>query len=172
MIFLISLVFLTSCGSRVERLSSPLLTLSKQEPALSGSGQFLALIVDQNGRPTVQLRNLRSGKILPLRSLSRNQPHSSPSLSWNGRYLAVITQRFNRRQAIIKDRLTGRTFQLPIPGERVPIRLSLASDASQLAMQFSHKGKWKIEIFDISKNIEPDLPSGMRVSTPVQELNR
>ena len=67
----------------------------QQEPALSGDGSKLAVIVDQRGRPTVQLRNLRGGDRLPLRHLNRQQPHSSPSLSWNGRYLAVIIQRGN-----------------------------------------------------------------------------
>ena len=92
--------------AKVERLPGRLISTSQQEPALSGDGEKLALIIDQNGRPTVQLRELRSGKIIPLRSLSRHQPHSSPSLSWNGRYLAVITQRNNLRLAIILDRIT------------------------------------------------------------------
>ena len=45
--------------------------------------------------------------------LNRRQPHSSPSLSWNGRYLALITQRRQRRLAVIADRLTGRLHPLP-----------------------------------------------------------
>ena len=80
---------------------------------------MLAVIVDQRGRPTVQLRDLRDGKILPLRHFSRHQPHSSPSLSWNGRYLAVITQKGNRRLTIIEDPLTGRIHPLPLQGGEI-----------------------------------------------------
>jgi len=99
-----------------------------------------------------------------LRHLSRNQPHSSPSLSWNGRYIAVIAQRGNRRLAIIEDRLTGRSHKLPIPGERTPVRLSLAPDGSQLALQVAEKGKWRVELFDLRDKIEPDQPSGRNSS--------
>ena len=126
---------------------------------MSGNGEKIAFIVDYNGKSSVQLRDLRSGNILPLRHLSRNQPHSSPSLSWNARYVAVIGQRGNRRLAIIEDRLTGRSHQLPIPGERTPVRLSLAPDGRQLALQLAERGQWRVELFDLSQKIEPDQPS-------------
>ena len=71
---------------------------------MSGNGEKLAFIVDYQGRPSVELRDLRNGNVLPLRHLSRNQPHSSPSLSWNGRYIAVIAQRGAKRLIIIEDR--------------------------------------------------------------------
>ena len=142
------------------QLQSGLLNVSEQEPALSGNGEKLALITDLNGRPTVQMRDLRNGNLIQLRHLSRHQPHSSPALSWNGRYLAVISQRGNRRLAIIEDRLTGRSHHLPLPGERTPIRISLAPDATQLAVQIADKGKWKVELFDLTQKIEPDLPIG------------
>ena len=97
----------------------------------------------------MQLRDLLNGKILPLRHLGRHQPHSSPSLSWNGRYLAVLGQRRNKRLVFIEDRLTGRIHQLPIPGERQAIRLSLSPDGSQLAIQLAEEGKWRIQLFDL-----------------------
>ena len=152
--------------SRVDRIQGKFVTQNQQDPAISGDGTKLALIVDYNGRPTIELRDLRNGQILPLRHFSRNQPHSSPSLSWNGRYVAVITQRGNRRLVIIEDRLSGRNYQLPIPGERIPVRLSLAPDASQLALQFSEKGQWRIELFDLRQKIELDQPSGMSLFQP------
>ena len=46
--------------------------------------------------------------IQALPQLKRHQPHSSPSLSWNGRYIALITQHGRRRMAVIADRLNGR----------------------------------------------------------------
>ena len=163
---LISCIGLCSCSGRIERIQQGQFeTRNQQDPALSGNGEKLAFIVEYNGRPSVQLRDLRNGRILPLRHLSRNQPHSSPSLSWNGRYLAVIAQRGNRRLAIIEDRLTGRSHQLPIPGERIPVRLSLAPDGSQLALQVAEKGKWRVELFDLRDKIEADQPIGRNFPT-------
>ncbi len=150
---------LAGCMSKVDRLPNSLLKLSKHDPALSGNGNKLALIVDKKNGSSVELQDLLKGTSLPLRYLSRHQPHSSPSLSWNGRYIAVITQRGNRRLAIIEDQLTGRVHKLPVPGERVPVRLSLSPDASQLAMQLSENGKWRIEVFNLSEIIEPDQPN-------------
>ena len=143
------------------------MAVSKQDPALSGDGEKLALIVDQNGRPTVQLRDLRNGNILPLRHFRRNQPHASPSLSWNGRYIAVIAQRGNRRIAIIEDRLMGEKHTIPIPGERIPIRLSLSPDGGKLALQIADKGQWRIELFDLTPRLELDQPTGSSGSTPI-----
>ncbi len=156
---------LCSCMGRVERIQASFGTRNQQDPALSANGDNLALIVDYNGRPSVQLRDLRNGKILPLRHLSRNQPHSSPSLSWNARYVAVIGQRGNRRLAIIEDRVTGRSHQLVMPRDRIPVRLSLAPDGSQLALQVIEKGQWRIELFDLRKKIELDQPKLRSKST-------
>ena len=160
---LIGCIFLCSCTGRVQRIKGQFEQRNQQDPALSGNGEKLAFIVNYNGRPSVQLRDLRNGNLLPLRHLSRNQPHSSPSLSWNARYVAVIGQRGNRRLAIIEDRLTGRSHQLPIPGERIPIRLSLAPDGRQLALQVAERGQWRVELFDLSQKIEPDQPSGRSI---------
>ncbi len=164
-VLIIGCLGLCSCIAKVDRLQGSLLNGSQKDPALSANGEKLALIVDQNGRPTVQLRDLRNGKILPLRYLRRHQPHSSPSLSWNGRYIAVIAQRGNRRLAIVEDRLTGRIHQLVVPGERIPIRLSLAPDGSKLALQVAEQGQWKIQLFDLTHKIELDQPSGVLRTT-------
>ncbi len=157
--------------SDVQRLPSGYLSNSQEEPALSGNGEKLALIVDKNGRASVQLRDVSSGRVIPLNNLSRHQPHSSPSLSWNGRYLALIVQRGNKREVIIDDRQTGKIFQVRISGGRTPLRLSLAPDATQLAMQLADKGQWRIELFDLSQNLEPDQPSGIRSASQVTSLD-
>ena len=157
-----SFIGLSSCTNRIDGLQGQFDIRNQQDPALSGDGTKLALIVDYNGKPTIELRDLRNnGRYISLRSFSRNQPHSSPSLSWNARYIAVIAQQGNRRLAIIEDRLTGRRHQFPIPRERIPVRLSFAPDASKLALQFSENGKWRIELFDLRQNIELDQPSGI-----------
>ena len=73
---------LVGCSGRVDRASGGLLAKSQQDPALSGNGQWLAVISDLRGRQTVQLRNVSNGSIQALPQLKRHQPHSSPSLSW------------------------------------------------------------------------------------------
>ncbi|WP_186501144.1 Tol biopolymer transporter periplasmic protein [Synechococcus sp. A15-60] len=156
----------TGCSGRSQRAPGSLLPEQQQEPALSGDGRKLAVITDQRGRATVQLKDLRDGRSLPLRHLNRNQPHSSPSLSWNGRYLAVIVQRGNRRMVLVEDRLSGRAHPLRLPSGRNPVRLSLAPDARRLAVQTAERGRWQVEILDLSGVLEPDNPGGLRQSTP------
>ena len=156
------------CSGRAQRAPGSLLPEQQQQPALSGNGTKLALIVDQRGRPTVQLKNLRGGGRLPLRHLNRHQPHSSPSLSWNGRYLAVIIQRGNRRLVLIEDRLNGRAHPLRLPSGRNPVRLSLSPDARQLAVQTAERGRWQVELLDLSGLLEPDRGGGLRQTNPAE----
>lgn len=126
------------------------------------------MISELRGRPTVLLRN-ENGSIQPVPQLRRHQPHSSPSLSWNGRYLALITQRGQRRLAIVLDRLNGRLHPLPLPGGRDPIRLSLAPDARKLALQVADQGQWRVEVLDLSEMLEPDLAAGAALTTSAIE---
>ncbi|MCX5932326.1 MAG: Tol biopolymer transporter periplasmic protein [Cyanobacteria bacterium] len=140
--------------------------LSRQDPALSGDGRLLASVIERQGRSTVLLQERSSGRVLPLRHLSRWQPHSSPSLSWRGRYLAVIVQRGDRRLAVIEDRLTNRLLPLPLPGGREPVRLSLAPDGQRLALQLVAAGRWRVEVFDLAGVLELDPPAGDLLRTP------
>ena len=156
---------LVGCNGRSERAGGALLGSSQQAPALSGSGEWLAVVSDRRGRPTVQLRRLSDGSVVSVPQLSRHQPHSSPSLSWNGRYLAAITQRGRRRLAVT-DRLNGRMHPLPLPGGRDPVQLSLAPDAQQIALQVTDQGRWRVEVLDLSDLLEPDRPPGQSLSTP------
>lgn len=159
---------IAGCSGRTQRAPASLFPEQQQEPALSGDGSKLALIVDQRGRPTVQLKDLRGGGRLPLRHLNRHQPHSSPSLSWNGRYLAVIIQRGNRRLVLIEDRLNHRAHPLRLPSGRNAVRLSLAPDARQLAVQTADRGRWQVELLDLSGLLEPDRPGGLRETNPAE----
>ncbi len=162
-------VGVVACNERSSRAPTGLLPAQKHDPALSADGSFLAVIEDQNGRPTVQLRDIRGGRSLRLRHLARHQPHSSPSLSWNGRYLAVIIQRGNHRLVLIEDRLSGKAHPLRLPSGRDPVRASLAPDARQLAIQTADQGRWRIEVIDLSRLLEPDKPGGQRSSTPGEQ---
>ena len=116
----------------------------------------------------MQLRG-EDGSLRSVPQLRRHQPHSSPSLSWNGRYLALITQRGKRRLAVILDRLNGRLHPLPLPGGRDPVRLSLAPDARRLALQVADQGQWRVELLDLSDLLEPDRAAGQALTTPPLE---
>ncbi|MDM7953917.1 MAG: Tol biopolymer transporter periplasmic protein [Cyanobium sp. CZS 25K] len=136
----------------------------RQDPALSGNGRVLASVVRRDGRDTVLLQEQPSGKLLPLRHLGRLQPHSSPSLSWNGRYLALLVQRGPERQAVIEDRATGRLHRLPLPGSPVPESLSLAADGRRIAIATEGEGRSRVQLYDLTALLEPDLPAGLPVT--------
>jgi hypothetical protein len=136
---------------------------SRQEPALSGQGQFLASVVDRGGRATLLLQEQPSGRIVPLRHFQNHQPHSSPSLSWNGRYVAALVQQGNQRLALIEDRASGNLHRLPLPADRSAMRLSLSPEARQLAVQVAQAGQWRVQLFDLRSLLEPDLPGGLAV---------
>lgn len=85
---------------------------------MSGDGRVLASVVERGGRDTLLLQEQPSGRELPLRHLRRFQPHRSPSLSWNGRYVAVLIQQGSRRLAVIEDRVNGNLLRFPYPATR------------------------------------------------------
>lgn len=135
----------------------------RQDPALSGNGRVLASVVRRNGRDTLLLQEQPAGTTLPLRHLQRHQPHRSPSLSWNGRYVALLVQQGAERQAVIEDRATGRLHRLPLPGDLVPQSLSLAPDGRRIAIALEGKGRSRVQLFDLTALLEPDLPAGLPV---------
>ncbi|MEA5392449.1 Tol biopolymer transporter periplasmic protein [Cyanobium gracile UHCC 0139] len=135
----------------------------RQDPALSGNGRVLASVVRRDGRDTVLLQEQPSGTVLPLRHLQRQQPHRSPSLSWNGRYLALLVQEGPDRRVVIEDRATGRLHRLPLPGGLVPNSLSLAPDGRRLAIASEGEGRSRVQLYDLTALLEPDLPAGLPV---------
>jgi Tol biopolymer transport system component len=157
-------ILLTACGPLgLRRQPAAPLGLgaeTREQPALSGDGRLLASLVERGGRTTVLLQDRRSGQVLPLRHLRRQQPHSSPSLSWTGRYLAVLVQQGPHRQAVIEDRASGRLHPLFLPAGREPQRLSLAPDGRRLAVELLDNGQRRVELFDLSALLEPDLAPG------------
>lgn len=135
----------------------------RQDPALSGNGRVLASIVRRDGRDALLLQEQPSGTLLPLRHLGRRQPHGSPSLSWNGRYVALVVVQGPERLAVIEDRATGRLLRLPLPGGLVPERLSLAPDGRRIAIALEGEGRPRVQLYDLSGLLEPDLPAGLAV---------
>lgn len=134
---------------------------SRQEPALSGQGRWLVTVVERGGRATLLLQEQPSGRVVRLRHFQNHQPHSSPSLSWNGRYVAALVQQGNQRLPLIEDRATGALHRLPLPADRTAVRLSLAPDGRRLAVQVAQAGQWRVQLFDLSNLLEPDLPGGI-----------
>jgi Tol biopolymer transport system component len=130
----------------------------RQDPALSGDGQWLASLVQQNGTPTLLLQQQPSGRRVPLPRLRGFTPHRSPSLSWNGRYLALLGHQGSRRLALVVDRASGRLHRLPLPPGLELERLSLAPDASRLAIATVGQGRPQVRLFDLSGLLEADRP--------------
>ncbi|MEX0587722.1 MAG: hypothetical protein WD136_00535 [Cyanobium sp.] len=120
-------------------------------------------MVERAGRATLLLQEQPSGTVIRLRHFQNHQPHSSPSLSWNGRYVAALVQQGNQRVPLIEDRATGALHRLPLPADRTAVRLSLAPEARRLAVQVAQGGQWRVQVFDLSGLLEPDLPGGVAI---------
>ena len=147
----------SSCNGSYEPINKSLWVSNQKDPTLSGDGKKIALIIDRNGNSNVQLRQLSNDSILPLRHLVKYRRHSSPSLSWSGRYLALIAERNRRTFIVIEDSMRGKYYELNLPGYRIPDRISLSQSANQLAIQFNINGRSRIQMFDLSMTLEPDL---------------
>jgi len=109
----------------------------------------------------VLLQERRTGRVLPLRQLRNRQPHSSPSLSWNGRYLALLVQQGGRRQAVIEDRATGQQHPLFLPADQEPQQLSLAPDGQSIALELITGGSRRLQVFSLAAMLEPDRAPGL-----------
>ena len=139
----------------------------REQPALSGHGEWLVSVVERHGRQSLMMQAQPSGQEVPLPSLRRFEPHDSPSLSWNGRYLALVSKQGGRSRVVIVDRASGRLLQLQLPGDLQPEQLSLAPDGRRLALAGTASGRRLVQLFDLAKMIEPDLPRGLAIGTMV-----
>ena len=131
-------------------------------------------MVERNGRLSLLLQRQPSGQVVPLRQIRGHEPHGSPSLSWNGRYVAALVQQGNQRLAVIEDRATSRLHRLPLPGDQPPVKLSLAPDGQRIALELLQGGQRRVQLFDLSGMLEPDRPAGLAVrgGGPSQEATQ
>ncbi|MFM9047641.1 MAG: TolB family protein [Cyanobium sp.] len=142
----------------------------RQDPVVSGDGQWLASLMVRDGTPTLLLQQQPSGRRVPLPQLRGMTPHRSPSLSWNGRYLALVVQQGPRRQVVVEDRATGKLHRLQLPVGLEPDRLSLAPDGRRLAVATVVQGRPQVQLFELSALLEPDLPPAQAISGPANPL--
>lgn len=133
---------------------------------MSGNGQWLASLVERDGIPTLLLQEQPSGRPVPLPRLRGLTPHRSPSLSWNGRYLALLVQQGPRRVAVVEDRARGRLLRLALPPNLELERLSLAPDGRRLAIAAVEQRRPRVRLFDLSGLLEPDQPPAQAVRGP------
>lgn len=117
-------------------------------------------MVERDGRSSLELQDLAGARPLPLRHFRGQTPHRSPSLSWNGRYLAAIVQRGDRPLAVIEDRATGALHRLPLPGGAQLQGLSLAPDGQRLVLAVLEGGRQRLRLLDLSGLLEADRPPG------------
>ncbi len=120
-------------------------------------------MIERNGRLSLLLQRQPEGQTVPLRHIRGHEPHSSPALSWNGRYVAALMQQGSQRVPVIEDRATGQMQRIQLPGDRAPVKLSLSPDAQTLALELVQGGQRRVQLFDLSGMLEPDRPGGLAV---------
>ena len=131
-------------------------------PALSGDGRLLAT-QQQGDRPVLLLERQPQGQPLVLRHWRHRPLHGTPSLSWNGRYVAGLAQVGSQRLLLIEDRSRGSLLRMPLPGRSLPEAISLAPDGQRLALQVVQDGRSRVQVFDLGGVLEADLPAGLPV---------
>ena len=164
-LFIVGCFFLTSCFSnnnyQVSRISS---YENQIKPILSGNGKQLAFIIDDNGDKKIRLIHIASGRRLPLRHISRHEPYSAPSLSWNGRYLAIISKFQGQRIALIEDLLAGIVYKLPLDFQDLPENISLTPDASKVVIQFGSDAASSLRFLDLTNKLTKDFSHELKDS--------
>lgn len=136
---------------------------NREDPSLSSGARLLASVISRNGRRELLLQEQPSGRSLNLGPLLRWTPQDSPSLSRNGRYLALLLRQGERSLPAIWDRATGQLHRLPLPMGLEARRLSLAPDAGTLAIEVDRDGHSELRLFDLRGMLEPDLQGGLRL---------
>jgi Tol biopolymer transport system component len=160
---------LTSCGadSRQAGLLALNSRFNDEQPALSGDGQWLALVSNRNGSNEILLYNLQQQRFENPAGLNRSDVIAeSPSLSRTGRYIAYIASLQGRPEIVLYDRATKRS-ELVTQGYRSWVRNPHVSpDGRYIVFETSRRGQWDIEVFDRGPLIEADIPDGTPVESP------
>ncbi len=135
-----------------------------EQPALSGSGEYLAFVSNRDRRQQIFLYHLTQRQFVALPRL--HQPTAiveSPSLSYNARYIVYLSSIRGKPEIILYDRITRRqeALTLAYPGwVRNP---AISPNGRYVVFETDRRGQWDIEILDRGPNIELDLPDGQPI---------
>lgn len=129
-----------------------------EQPALSGSGRYLALVSNRDERRRLLLYDLEEQTFVSLPRLNRADAIAeSPSLSNNARYIVYVASDSGRPEIELYDRVTH-TAQVMTAGFRGWVRHpTISPDGRYIAFESSIRGQWDIQILDRGSHIELDL---------------
>jgi len=151
---------LSSCYSANYTLRKTFTGLNKFNPAFSGDGSKLAFLSENNGQRKLWLEEVSTSRNLAIRHLLRYKPYASPSLSWSGRYIAIICEFQGRKIVLIEDRIAGKFYKIPTPIHLKMETISLSPDGSKLVISHKKNNRIYLKFIDLSKTLASDyIPS-------------
>lgn len=159
---------LMGCGSPpLSTESAPLNSeYTDEQPAISGSGRYIAFVSNREGRRQLLLYDLQEAGFVPLPRLNRpGAIAETPSLSNNARYIVYVTSGSGRPEIELYDRITYRSRVLT-SGLRGWVRNpSISPDGRYISFETSLRGQWDVQVLDRGSNIELDLLDGQDDAT-------
>jgi len=163
------LTLMTSCSLSPNYLNSGVLNgrYNNEQVALSGNGNWLALISDRSGSSQLVLYDLLEKRFVDLAFVNTDSAVAeSPSLSLTGRYLVYISSLQGKPDIFLYDRLTQRQEILTQNYQGWARRPKISSDGRYIVFETSRRGHWNIEVLDRGPNVELDIPNGSPVQAP------
>lgn len=129
-----------------------------EQPALSGSGRFLAFISGRDGRRRLLLYDLQERQLVDLPWLNRRDAIAEhPSISNNARYIVYVASDSGRPEVELYDRVT-QLVQVLTGGYRGWFRNpSISPDGRYIVFESGREGQWDIQMIDRGGNVELDV---------------
>lgn len=154
------LLLLTACSAPTTTLTpAPLNSpFTDDQPALSGSGRYLAFVSNRAGRHQLLLYDLQAQALVDLPRLNRRHAIAeSPSISNNARYIVYVTSDRGRPEIELYDRVT-QVPQVLTTGFRGWVRNpTISPDGRYVAFESDQRGQWDIQILDRGARVELDV---------------
>lgn len=154
------MISLTACGTPEASLTAAVLNsdYTDDQPAISGSGRYVAFVSNREGRRQLLLYDLQEQSLVDLPRLNRRSTIAeSPSISNNARYIVYVTSDRGRPEIELYDRITQVPHVLTTRFRgwvRNPI---ISPDGRYVAFESDQRGQWDIQIFDRGARVELDL---------------
>lgn len=134
---------------------------SETQPAISGNGQFVAMISNRGGNQALVLYDLQQQRLIELPQLNRRDVMvESPSLSRSARYIVYVVSEQGRSEIALYDRLTQRQQLLTLGLHRWVRNPSISPDGRYVAFESGRRGQWDIEVLDRGAAVPLDLEPG------------